>query len=258
MTLELPLTKANRLRIARAFRDSKRVDLAIDCVLEGQMGRAFVDDLDSPAAFMIVVGGTLHYLAGDARSTGGRRMVEELPPYRLLMPSPPAWLKLAREFHGEKLVRFPRYSFLSEGLSLEHLDRLLEGSRFKEAIHRIDTGIATQALRDGEGFVEMADFDSAEDFVERGIGYCLFERGTMVAAAYSSLVCSKGIEVSLFVAPRHRWRGMGTALGAALLKYCLEHNMDANWDAANPESCKLAEKLGYVPAGTYNAYHLVE
>ena len=54
MTFELPLMKANRLRLARAFRDSKWVDLAIDCVLEGQMGRAFVDDLDSPAAFMIV------------------------------------------------------------------------------------------------------------------------------------------------------------------------------------------------------------
>ena len=37
---ELELTTANRLRLARAFRHNPRVDYAIDCVLEAQMGQA--------------------------------------------------------------------------------------------------------------------------------------------------------------------------------------------------------------------------
>ena len=32
--------------------------------------------------------------------------------------------------------------------------------------------------------------------------------------------------------------------------------MEAHWDAANPESYRLAEKLGYVAVGTYHAHFL--
>jgi len=44
MDHELELTKANRLKIARAFRFNKRVDFSTECVVEGQLGRVFVDD----------------------------------------------------------------------------------------------------------------------------------------------------------------------------------------------------------------------
>jgi hypothetical protein len=53
MDYELELTKTNRLTLARAFKNNKRVDTSIDCVIEGQMGRAFVDDLHEPTAYRI-------------------------------------------------------------------------------------------------------------------------------------------------------------------------------------------------------------
>ena len=49
--LKAPHTKANRIRFTRAFRNSKRVDLSIDCVIESQMGKAFTDSLGDPMAF---------------------------------------------------------------------------------------------------------------------------------------------------------------------------------------------------------------
>jgi GNAT acetyltransferase len=42
----------------------------------------------------------------------------------------------------------------------------------------------------------------------------------------------------------------------ALIQWCLKNNADPHWDAANSESCGLAEKLGYVPIETYDAYFL--
>ena len=105
-------------------------------------------------------------------------------------------------------------------------------------------------------FIDFSDFDSPEDWEGRGTGFYLEEKGEVVGDAYSSLVCSQGIEVSIFVQPDYRRRGVATALGASLVKRCLENNMDAHWDAANPESCQLAEKLGYVPVGAYKAYYL--
>jgi len=253
--VEFALTKAHRIRLARAFRASQRVDISIDCVVEGQMGQAFVDDAHNPTAFVMQLG-VFCYLAGEAKSPAGRAMMESQSPPKLLMPSPPEWIETAQEIHGDRLFEITRYSFSSEHLSIEHLERLLRDSPFRGQAQRIDAAIAARALADPDGVVDVSQFDSAEDFVERGVGFCLLDGETIVGAAYSSLVCSKGIEISLFVLPAYRRRGVATTLGSMLVKYCLKSRMDPHWDAANPESCKLAEKLGYAGTGTYEAYFL--
>jgi GNAT superfamily N-acetyltransferase len=257
MVTELKLTKANRIRLARAFKGNKRVDLSIDCAIEGQMGKAFADDPQAPKAFKIQVG-PFWYLAGDARSPGGYEMMGDFRPYTLLMPSPGEWVDVAKEIHGERLAPFLRYSFSSKNLSVEHLSGLLNSSPVKDAVQRIDTAAASEALAVQDGVLDLSAFDSAEDFVERGIGFRLMNNETVMGVAYSSLVCSKGIEVSIFVFPEHRRKGIATALASALLKWSLEHGSDPHWDAANPESCTLAEKLGYVQTDTYDAYFLRE
>ncbi len=100
----------------------------------------------------------------------------------------------------------------------------------------------------------LSDFGSVEDFVERGVGFDLKRDGLVAGIAYSFLVCSRGIEVSIFVAPEHRRLGMAAVLGAALVQYCLGNGWEPHWDAANRESCRLAEKLGYVTTETYVEY----
>ena len=63
MCHELELTKINRLKIANAFRAVSRVDMSIPCVVEGQMGQAFVDALAQPTIYHGVIG-PFHYFAG--------------------------------------------------------------------------------------------------------------------------------------------------------------------------------------------------
>jgi hypothetical protein len=46
-----------------------------------------------------------------------------------------------------------------------------------------------------------------------------------------------------------------TTLAGKLLLECVRRNLRSNWDAANPESCKLAKKLGYSFVGDYDAYY---
>ena len=55
MCCELELTKINRLQIAYAFRDVPRVDMSLPCVIERQMGQAFVDDLANPTVYKVVI-----------------------------------------------------------------------------------------------------------------------------------------------------------------------------------------------------------
>jgi GNAT superfamily N-acetyltransferase len=182
-------------------------------------------------------------------------MLESIVPYTLLMSSSPGWVEAGKAMYGERLVGFNRFSYSSMSIGVEHLDRLCERSAFRGDVRQMDLTFAAK-LWGQDHFVDLSAFDSAEDFIRRGIGFYMERNSTVVAAAYSSLVCSRGIEVSLFVEEEYRRQGIATTLGACLLKWCMENNADANWDAANPESCALAEKLGYIRSGEYPAYYL--
>ena len=254
MISEYPLTKAHRIRLAQAFRDVPRVDISIECVVEGQMGKAYVDDLENPTAFQIKIG-PFHYFAGNADN--GREMLQNFPPYNLFMSASAGWADACKEMYGERFIAFDRYSFTSARLSLEYLQGLCQRPKFPFTVKRMDASLL-ERLEEQDHFIDVSDFDSPTDFFERGIGFYVEKDGEILGAAYSSLVCSTGIEVSLFVVEDYRQQGMATILSANLICWCLEHNMDAHWDAANLESCKLAEKLGYTPAGIYQAYYLKE
>ncbi len=251
---ELELTKANRLRLARAFRDHKRVDLSIDCVIEGQMGRAFADDPAAPSAYRITVG-PFWYFAGDPRCPGGRLVMRGFPAYNLLMAPSAGWLELAQEMISAPLRAFPRYSYSSASLSAGHLSALLERTGHQQRVIAIDQDIAASLTGRAESFLELSDFDSIPDFLERGLGFTMLDGDRVMGVAYSSLVCSRGIEVSIYIEEPYRRQGVATALGARLLLESLKRGLRPNWDAANPESCKLAEKLGCTFVETYNAYY---
>lgn len=254
MTIEYPLTKANRIRLAQAFRNVPRVDISIECVLEDQMGKAYVDDLEAPTSFQIQIG-PFHYFAGDVTGKGASDLVKGFQPYNLFMSSSAGWADAFKETYSERFVAIERYSFSSERLSIDHLRGLCQTSKFSSDVQRMDAGLI-ERLKGQDHFINVSDFDSPADFAERGIGFYIEKNGEIFGAAYSSLVCSTGIEISLFVAEEHRRQGMATTLSANLIRWCLENNMDAHWDAANPESCRLAEKLGYTSTGTYIAYYL--
>ena len=254
---ELELTPENRDLVARAFESAPRVDLSIDCVIEGRMGRALTDSRSAPTVFELAVG-PFRYFGGNVKGSRARAKMKNLERHALLMPSAPGWLELAQETHGERLVRFKRFSYDANSLSESMLDDLLLRTKLQESIKRINGSLAEEFLSRPEGFVDLSEFRTAENFVRHGVGFCIMSGSALIGAAYSSLACSKGIEVSIYVVPGHRRRGIATALACMLLKNCLRERIEPHWDAANHESCLLAEKLGYSSIGAYDAFYLGE
>lgn len=254
MSIELELNKANRLKLSRVFRHNQRVDYSIDCVVEGQMGKAFVDDLTHPTAYRITIG-PFWYFAGDPTGPGSEQMMRGFPRYNLLMPSPPDWIELAKQIYGQNLQPFPRYTFSAADLSMEHLNSCLHNTGHQSRVVLIDSRIAGQMIAQPESFLDLSDFDSIQDFVDRGIGCTMLDDDRVMGVAYSSLVCSKGIEVSVFVDEPYRQKGVATALSSKLIMECLKLKLRPNWDAANPESCKLAERLGFTFVEEYLSYY---
>lgn len=247
-----PLTRQNRITLARAFATVPRVDISIDCVIQDQMGKAYVNSLENPQHFMIELDGFFCYLAGNLTSESGRAFAAKIPASRMIMPGTEGWYEVVKAAYGEQLIPIKRYSYDSNTLSIDHLRQLAADNPHTPHIQRIDAALAAKDLR----YISTGAFESPEDFVQRGIGFCLLHDEQSIGGAYASLVHAGAIEVSIIVDPDHYRRGIATALCCQLLLWCLENHVRPNWDAANEESCYLAEKLGYTNKREYDAFYL--
>ena len=101
---------------------------------------------------------------------------------------------------------------------------------------------------------QLFGFDSPEQFIDSGIGYCALDGEKMVCIAASGAVCAKGIEIQVNTSRKYQGQGLATSVSAALILECLQLGIDPNWDAATEKSAGLAKKLGYSPLGEYEYY----
>lgn len=246
-----PLTRSNRLVLARAFATVPRVDIVIQCILEDQHGMAYVDSADVPRAF-IITDGFFHYFAGDLASESGKAMLGGINS-GLLMAGADGWHDVLQSVFGERLLKITRYRFASDSLSLDHIRQLAQANPHTANVQQVDIDLANRLPGP---YLDLANFDSPEDFVARGSGFALVNADDNLGGAYASLVASDAIEISIFVNFDHHRKGIATALACKLLEWCLERRINPHWDAANKQSCGLAEKLGYTPLGEYTAYYL--
>lgn len=168
------------------------------------------------------------------------------------------WIAAAQDYFQGKLIPMPRYSFSTENLTEEHLKALIDNSPHREKITPLDAVLVERLAEQSQDHLGFEDFGSIAEFLRRGMGYAALEGDEILGVGYSSLVCSRGIEVSLFVEERYRQCGLGTALASRLLLEALGKGLRPNWDAANPESCKLALKLGYKFKASYEAYYYTQ
>ena len=246
------LSADNRNQLASAFADVPRVDISIQCVLEDAMGKAFVDSPEHPHRYMIELDEFFCYYAGDLTSEAGRDFVNQTPGGRMLMAGTEGWHDVVQTVLSDRLMTITRYSYQSDTLSATQLTNLVSSNPHIIHVQQLDSDL----INKGIPYLEIGAFASPEDFVTRGVGYTLIKDEKSIGVAYSSLACNASIEVSIVVDEAYRRQGIATALASKLLLWCLEHNKRPNWDAANEESCRLAEKLGYTDKQAYTAYFL--
>ena len=98
------------------------------------------------------------------------------------------------------------------------------------------------------------NFRSHEEFITRGVGLGILHQGTFVSGASSAAVGGGKLEIEIQTHRQFRRRGLARAVAAALILYCLEHGIEACWDAANEPSAALApldspvEQAGFEPS----------
>lgn len=227
----------------------------VQSYLQGHMGTAYADDLEKPAAAQIIVGIFVFY-AGDPDTDAAKEMLNNLPDYNLIIVDSDGWKKRIEAIHSNKFEKFHRYSLERNPghLDRDHMQSIMSSLPEGYEIKKVDKDIAEKTSFNelSEDFVSQ--FESVDDFIARGVGYAVLHNGEVVSAATSFSIYDEGIEIEIGTDPAYRRKGLAAVTAAALIMDCLDKGLYPSWDAANTESLKLAEKLGYRFKEAYDTY----
>ncbi|MBK3496405.1 GNAT family N-acetyltransferase [Viridibacillus sp. YIM B01967] len=225
--------------------------------LQGHMGTAWVNDPENPTVGQIILG-IFAFYAGDPNATETEELLHNLPEDILVIVNTDEWKKRIETVHKGSFDKFQRYRFKKnpEDLNSSYLETLLSKLPEEYELKRINASIANDpSLHEiSEDFT--GQFDSIEDYLNRGVGFAILHRGQVVCGASSYSIYDDGIEIEVGTHLNHRRKGLATIASSALMLDCLARGKYPSWDAANPESAKLAKQLGYIYEGAYDTYYI--
>jgi RimJ/RimL family protein N-acetyltransferase len=97
--------------------------------------------------------------------------------------------------------------------------------------------------------VPRAFWNSAQQFIEKGVSFSLYYDGKMAATSFSSFVAPGKLELGIETLPAYRGLGIAERVCEALIEYCLEKDVEPIWACRleNTGSYRLAQKLGFRP-----------
>ncbi|MCA1046574.1 GNAT family N-acetyltransferase [Bacillus toyonensis] len=242
-----------RRKLVSMFEDFNNVILL--SYLQGHMGRAWVNDLENPTVAQVTVG-IFTFYTGDPNVKETEELLRNIPEKMLVIVNSEEWKKRLETFYERKIDKFLRYKFKrnSEFFNRSKLQSFRSTLPKGYELRRIDEHIANNSTLHKLSEDFTSQFQSVEDYLNRGIGYSILYNGEVICGASSYSIYDKGIEIEVATDLNHRRKGLATVVSAALILDCLEKGKYPNWDAANTTSAKLAEKLGYVFDKAYDTY----
>lgn len=139
----------------------------------------------------------------------------------------------------ENVEEQPRYRFrLQEKDTFEGV--LPKGYEIKE--------VDAELLSKISGYVVPSSFwESDEEFLEKGKGYCIMYGDEVVSVAFSAAVSSEQVDVGIETAEAHRRKGLAAIAAKKMVEYVKSIHKEPVWDCnvANEGSRRTAEKVGF-------------
>ena len=225
--IELP-DRAARERLAPLLGASR--DILLTACLQGYAGRAAISQSGRSAALLT---GDFAFLAGDPDIGAS------------------GWLSLAQSM-GRAWEKSIRYAFdTPESWDIARLTALTQALPAGFTLHPMD-GALYARCRQVQQLSDLCGCDGDEAaFFAHGLGVVALHGQGLAGGASAYAWDDAGIEVEIDTLPPFRRQGVAAACGAALILRCLAAHRRVHWDAANPISARLAERLGFLPRGEY-------
>ncbi|MDR1693429.1 MAG: GNAT family N-acetyltransferase, partial [Oscillospiraceae bacterium] len=175
---------------------------------QGHMGRGWTDDPERLTCAKILTG-DFCFLAGDHNAPDAAALVKDIPvdyaiPWILYAPQNEGWNALVEAVWPEH-DKYKRYAIRKDTcFDRERLEGFAGALPEEYRLAPIDKELYGWALGVGWARDFVSQFSSAEDFLARGLGYCVMYGGEPVGGASSFTVYSGGIEIQIEVMKEHR------------------------------------------------------
>ncbi len=252
MIVEYPKDKQHHL--LPLFSNHKYLSILIKTVLKENEGEIFVDNIENPNVALMSYK-VFEIIGGDSSHEMAIEILKNITENRMILFPDDEW----NNFAENKLILspYPRTKFSSDKLSLDRANELLE-KKLPEGykLQKVDKKIITK-INPKLAPAFLPFFKSADDFVERGLAYCITESDFILSVAGSAMpIYDNEYELQAITDPNPKFRrkGLATAAAAALIKESLEKGIIPYWDADNEISVRFALKLGFTKPEAYTAY----
>lgn len=226
--------------------------------LQGYMGTAWADESINPKSAQIVIA-DFCFFAGEANEA----LVKNKPQahksdFVIMVPQNDEWAGLIEEVYGANASKVTRYAIKKESnvFNIKKLKAITEAVSKDYDIKIIDQKIF-ETTRENKWSSDLcSQFESFDEYFEKGLGVAALLKGELVSGASSYTVYKDGIEIEIDTREDYRRKGLALACGAKLIVECIGRNLYPSWDAQNKDSVALAEKLGYHFDKEYIAYEV--
>lgn len=245
--------------------------LFAEAVLEQHIsGNVYVDCSDNPRSYYVIHPYGMSLLFGDA---GMEPFTQELYHYITHSPSTrrqTEWLQVDPEGEWSSVIGNMVSSYNSQ---LEN-EKILINTRVNFSFNRDAYQNAKQTfprhhhpviritkelyLTQSGVVIARSFWPDEHQFAERGVGYHLLSDGEIASTSFSAFRTANQLEIGIETSDAHRGNGYAVTVCAAIIDYCLEHDLEPVWSCRleNQASYHLAQKLGFEPAITLPFYRL--
>ncbi len=139
-------------------------------------------------------------------------------------------------------------------------DRIFENVKLNNdySIKKIDLELLNSGLLNLD-FIKsiiLEWWDTTEDLLAKGVGYCILHNQRAVSVCTASFVTEESMESHIVTLEDFRKKGLAKKAVSEFLKHCKANSYEAYWDCMekNIGSRALAESLGYKKAYEYSLY----
>lgn len=215
--------------------------------LQGVMGAVYAEGDCAPASAVAALGDFCFFGGTPSPALAAFRPPECGGPFAILVPPDARWSALLARTHAARARSAQRYAIKKEagifnpGLLRHYVASLAPGY----ALEPIGRALYERCMAQDWSRDLVAQFPDYAAYRRLGLGMAVTRDGLPVSGASSYCAYRGGIEIEIDTHRDHRRRGLATACGAGLILECLRRGLYPSWDAHNPGSVALAEKLGY-------------
>lgn len=230
----------------------------IESCLQGVMGEIYGDAAENPGSAMAMLGDFCFLAGRPSRELAAFKPASCNRNFMIMVPRDEAWAALIEQIYGEKARQVTRYAIRKE-------ERIWDEARLRETVDGLPEGYELRMIEESLYWQckendwsrdLVAQYENYEQYEKWGMGAVILQGQEIVAGASSYSSYIGGIEIEIDTREDHRRKGLAYICGARLILECLARGWYPSWDAQNPASVALAEKLGYHFDHAYMAYEI--